>query len=85
MPTLEELNEEEGSDLERLCQGVLPNDEPCDYRATVHYPTCKRRSATHTLRRKAFKFVELNVTVGSVKETCLHRPSCDVMRRIRPF
>ena len=35
------------------------------------------------LKSIAFEFVELNVTVGSVKEACLHRPSCDVMRRIR--
>ena len=42
VPMLEELNEEEGPDLERLCQGVSPNDEPCGYPATVHCPTCKR-------------------------------------------
>jgi hypothetical protein len=39
---LEEFNEQEGPDLERLCQGVSPNDEPCGYPATVHCPTCKR-------------------------------------------
>jgi hypothetical protein len=39
---LEELDESQGPDLERLCQGVSPNDEPCDYPATVHRPTCKR-------------------------------------------
>jgi hypothetical protein len=39
---LEELSEEEGSELEQLCQGVSPNDEPCGYPATVHCPTCKR-------------------------------------------
>jgi hypothetical protein len=42
VPMLEELNEEEGPDLERLCQGVSPNDEPCGYPATVHCPSCKR-------------------------------------------
>jgi len=26
---IEEFNEQEGPDLERLCQGVSPNDEPC--------------------------------------------------------
>ena len=34
-----------GSDsetLERLCQGVSPNDEPCDFPATVHCSTCGR-------------------------------------------
>ena len=35
---LEEFNEQEGPDLERLCQGVSPNDEPCGYPATVHCP-----------------------------------------------
>jgi hypothetical protein len=39
---LEELDESEGPDLGRLCQGVSPNDEPCNYPATVHCPTCKR-------------------------------------------
>jgi hypothetical protein len=39
---LQELNESEGPDLERLCQGVSPNDEPCDYPATIHCPTCGR-------------------------------------------
>jgi hypothetical protein len=42
MPMLQELNESEGPDLERLCQGVSPNDEPCDYPATIHCPTCGR-------------------------------------------
>jgi hypothetical protein len=32
----------EGLDLERVCQGVSPSDEPCDYPATVHCPLCKR-------------------------------------------
>jgi hypothetical protein len=27
---------------ERLCQGVSPGDEPCDYPATVHCSTCSR-------------------------------------------
>ena len=34
--------ENEGDDLERLCQGVSPNDEPCDYPATVHCVTCAK-------------------------------------------
>jgi len=37
-----EFNEQEGPDLERLCQGVSPNDEPCGYPATVHCPSCRR-------------------------------------------
>ncbi len=32
----------DGENLERLCQGVSPNDEPCDFPATVHCPTCGR-------------------------------------------
>ncbi len=28
------------SDLERLCQAVSPNDEPCDFPATVHCAKC---------------------------------------------
>ena len=28
------------ADLERLCQGVSRNDEPCDYPATVHCAKC---------------------------------------------
>ncbi len=39
---LQEFDESQGPDLERLCQGVSPGDEPCDYPATVHCPTCKR-------------------------------------------
>jgi hypothetical protein len=31
----------ESADLERLCQGASPNDEPCDSPATVH---CARQS-----------------------------------------
>jgi hypothetical protein len=42
VPMLEEFNEQEGPDLERLCQGVSPNDKPCGYPATVHCPSCKR-------------------------------------------
>ena len=35
--------EEKGSaNLERLCQAVSPNDEPCDHPATVHCATCGR-------------------------------------------
>jgi hypothetical protein len=37
-----EEKETERADLERLCQGVSPNDEPCDYPATVHCETCRR-------------------------------------------
>jgi hypothetical protein len=33
---------DESEDLERTCQGVSPNDEPCDYSATVHCATCGR-------------------------------------------
>jgi hypothetical protein len=42
MPMREELDESEAPDLERLCQGVSPKDEPCDYPATVHCATCGR-------------------------------------------
>ena len=42
VPMLEEPKEEEGPDLERLCQGVSPNDEPCGYPATVQCPSCTR-------------------------------------------
>ena len=31
-----------GVDLERLCQGESPNDESCDYPATVHCARCWR-------------------------------------------
>jgi len=33
---------EQIEDLERLCQGVSPDSEPCDFPATVHCPTCGR-------------------------------------------
>ena len=36
-----EEQEAESADLERLCQGASPNDEPCDYPATVR---CARQS-----------------------------------------
>ena len=42
VPMLEALDESGGPDLGRLCQGVSPNDEPCNYPATVHCPTCER-------------------------------------------
>jgi hypothetical protein len=42
VPMLVEFNEQEGPDLERLCQGMSANDEPCGYPATVHCPTCTR-------------------------------------------
>ena len=31
-----------GEEVERLCQAVSPNDEPCDYPATVHCAKCGR-------------------------------------------
>jgi hypothetical protein len=34
--------EKKSEHLERLCQGVSPNDEPCDYPAIVHCATCGR-------------------------------------------
>jgi hypothetical protein len=37
-----EEKETERADLERLCQGVSPNDEPCDYPATVQCETCRK-------------------------------------------
>src|ERR1700747_297179 len=35
-----EVNEAESNDLERLCQAVSPNDEPCDFPAIVHCAKC---------------------------------------------
>jgi hypothetical protein len=32
----------EEEEVERLCQAVSPNDEPCDYPATVHCTKCGR-------------------------------------------
>ncbi len=37
---MEEEGESEG--IERLCQGVSRNDEPCDLAATVRCETCGR-------------------------------------------
>ena len=37
-----ELKEAESTDLERFCQAVSPNVEPCDYPATVHCAKCGR-------------------------------------------
>jgi len=37
-----EEKEAESADPERLCQGVSPDDEPCNYSATVHCATCSR-------------------------------------------
>jgi hypothetical protein len=34
--------EHESEHLERLCQGVSPSNEPCNYPATVHCATCGR-------------------------------------------
>jgi hypothetical protein len=39
---MEELDESETPDLERICQGVSPNDVPCGYPATVHCANCGR-------------------------------------------
>lgn len=36
------MDETESADLERLCQGVSTNDEPCDFPASVRCPTCNR-------------------------------------------
>jgi hypothetical protein len=33
---------EQSDDVERLCQAVSPNDEPCDFPATVHCAKCGR-------------------------------------------
>ena len=35
-----EEEEEESEELERLCQGVSRNDEPCELAATVRCETC---------------------------------------------
>ena len=34
--------EAKSADPERLCQGLSPDDEPCNYPATVHCATCSR-------------------------------------------
>jgi hypothetical protein len=34
--------ESETADVEHLCQGVSPGDEPCDHPASVHCSTCSR-------------------------------------------
>jgi len=34
--------EDQSADLDRLCQAVSANDEPCDYPATVHCTICAR-------------------------------------------
>jgi hypothetical protein len=34
--------EDQSADLERLCQAVSANDEPCDYPANVHCAICAR-------------------------------------------
>src|SRR5882757_5960878 len=36
------MEEKDESDLERFCQAVSPNDEPCDSPATVHCAKCGR-------------------------------------------
>jgi hypothetical protein len=35
-------NRDSSEDVERSCQAVSPNDEPCDYPATVHCASCGR-------------------------------------------
>ena len=62
---LEELDESQGPDLERLCQGVSPNDEPCDYPATVHCPICRQRwfCDTHA------ELTKLGIRACSILET----------------
>jgi hypothetical protein len=37
---LVEENELSSPEMRRLCQAVSPNDEPCDYLATVHCTRC---------------------------------------------
>ncbi len=37
-----EENSEDIADLERLCQGMSPDGELCDYPATVHCATCAK-------------------------------------------
>jgi hypothetical protein len=37
-----EERKEESADLKNLCQGVSPNDEPCNNRATLHCAKCER-------------------------------------------
>jgi hypothetical protein len=37
-----EENELSSADLNRFCQAVSPNDEPCDNPATVRCTTCGR-------------------------------------------
>ena len=37
-----EVKEVESNDLDRQCQAVSPNDEPCVYPATVHCAKCGR-------------------------------------------
>ena len=39
----EEFDEAGGQDLERLCQGVSPSGEPCDYPPTVHCARAEKR------------------------------------------
>ena len=33
---------DESEELERMCQGVSPDDEPCDYSASVDCAKCGR-------------------------------------------
>jgi len=39
------VEEVKTEDVERLCQAVSPNDEPCDFPATVHCAKCADGSA----------------------------------------
>ena len=48
-----ELKEAESTDLERVCQAVSPNDEPCDYPATVHCAKCGRWFCDAMLRARS--------------------------------
>ena len=64
VPMLEEFNEQEGPDLERLCQGVSPSDEPCGYPGRCIALLAKGGSATHTLRTR----IGIRVCVNRVRK-----------------
>ena len=41
--SMQEMEEKDKlEEVERSCQAVSPNDEPCDYPATVHCAKCGR-------------------------------------------
>jgi hypothetical protein len=48
-----EKKKAESEDLERVYQAVSPNDEPCDYPATVHCALCGRRGCCQLEKRAA--------------------------------